>query len=103
MKTNILKYFITALAIIFLCSACSQSKISPEDKLIDAYEKYINDIIAEYQKTDDGDMDAFNNIGKIAERGSDIRTSLKETVLNEAQRERLGKIEEKRINFFSNR
>lgn len=86
-------------ALLLGLSGCGPS-VPPEDKLLDSYEKYIDDIIAEYEKVNAGDIDALRNIAPLGEKGSAIREKMGETVFNEEQQERLRKIEEKRRAYF---
>ena len=77
------------------------ASVSPEDKLLNDYEKYIDDIIAEYEKMNAGDFDAIKNIAPLAEKGNAIRDKMHETFFTEVQEEKLKKIEEKRMDYFN--
>jgi len=83
-------------------SSCGPS-VSPQDKLIVAYEKYVDDIIAEYKKIDAGDFEAYNNIAPLSEKSAEIKEQLRDFILNDEQRAKLEKINEKRMDFFNNR
>jgi len=96
--------FILFFCILIVFSGCKGSNnVSPEDKLINAYEKYIDDIIAEYKKTDQGDREAYNNIAVLGEMGNEIRQQIRLMDFNEEQQKKLNKIEQKRREFFEKR
>jgi len=84
------------------CNGCGPS-VPQEDKLLNAYEQYVDDIIGEYKKIDAGDIDAYKNIAPLGEIGNDLREEIRYAIFNDEQREKLRKIEEKRTNFFDNR
>ncbi|MCL2185281.1 MAG: hypothetical protein FWB86_05425 [Treponema sp.] len=88
------------LSIVF--SGCTPS-VSPEDKLIASYEKYVDDIIAEYKKIDAGDLEAYNNIAPLSETGTEIKEQMRYIIFNEEQKKKLEDINEKRKLFFNNR
>jgi len=96
------KYILFLCLVLFAFSGCRPS-VAPEEKLIVAYEKYIDDIIAEYIKIDNGDIEAYNNIAPLSEKGIEIREQIRDAIFNEEQRQKLNKIEEKRKSFFENR
>jgi len=104
-----------AVLLIFCgCNGCSKSAseeskkeaviyISPEDKLLNDYEKYVDDMIAEYLKIDSGDIDAYNNIAPLSEIGTEVRSKISFAEFNEEQQKRYLQIDEKRRDFFNNR
>jgi len=83
--------------------ACCVPSVSPQDKLINAYEKYVDDIIAEYKKIDEGDFEAYNNIAPLSDKSAEIKDQMRDYLLTDEQRQKLEKIEEKRKDFFNNR
>ncbi|MCL2229468.1 MAG: hypothetical protein FWC01_00060 [Treponema sp.] len=100
MNKSIFLIFSCLTVMAFIC--CSPS-VSPEDRILIAYEKYVDDMIAEYKKTDTGDLEAYKNIGMLSELGTDLKEQIRFADFNEEQREKLEKIEEKRKDFFGNR
>ena len=102
------KYFLitfTILCFILLCFPSCRPSVSPEDQLLIDYEKYIDDIIAEYKKIDAGDFEAYNNIASLSEIGTELKIQIriKNMDFNEIQRQKFAKLEEKRRDYFDNR
>ena len=67
------------------------------DKLLDEYEKYVNQYIAAYNKVKKGDASAASDCAKLAEKIEKVVDKLEdaEDELSDAQLKRLAKITEK--------
>lgn len=67
------------------------------DKLLDEYEKYVDQYIAAYNKVKKGDPTAASDCAKLAEKAQKLADKLEdaEDELTEAQLKRLAKISEK--------
>ena len=67
------------------------------DKLLDEYEKFVNQYIAAYNKVKKGDATAVSECAKLAEKAQKLADQLEdaEDELSDAQLKRLAKITEK--------
>ena len=67
------------------------------DKILDEYEKYVNQYITAYNKVKKGDATAVSECAKLAEKAQKLANQLEdaEDELSDAQLKRLAKITEK--------
>lgn len=73
------------------------------DKLLDEYEKYVDQYIMTYKKAMKGDMSAMNEYVKLAEKAQKLADKLEKTEdeMSAAQMKRYAKITEKMMKALS--